>query len=70
MLIAHSVMVSQVADTPKAVAVLLKDLHGDLSYLRSINSELDSMNRQMETVFPHTVTVVPAVYATFTMTAR
>ena len=69
-LIAHSVMVSKIADTPKSVAAALSTLHSDLSYLRSINSELDSLNSKMRTMIPSTVTVAPALFATFTMTAR
>jgi len=69
-LIAHSVMVANIADTPKVVAQALNTLHADLSYLRSINSELGSLNNGLRTALPSTVTVTPALFATFTVTAR
>jgi hypothetical protein len=68
-LIAQSFTAAKVADTPKAVAAALKTLDADLRMLSSINSELDSLNRQIRTIVPSTVTVKPALEATFTVTA-
>jgi len=63
-------MAAKIVDTPKMVAQAINTLHADLSYLRSINSELDSLNSRLRTAVPNTVTVEPALFATFTMTAR
>lgn len=79
-LIAHGIMVSKIADTPKVVGESLNNLrsdlhsdlgylHSDLGYLRSINSELYVLNDQLRTAIPSTVTVSPAPLARFTMTA-
>ncbi|KIM46794.1 hypothetical protein M413DRAFT_440364 [Hebeloma cylindrosporum] len=68
-LIAHGVLASKIADGPKVVAEAVKSLGSDLSYLRSINSELDLLNSKMRTMIPSTVTVAPGLFATFTMAA-
>ena len=68
-LIAQSFAAAKVAETPKMVAAALKTLDIDLRYLTSISSELDFMNRQLRTIVPSTVTVNPALRATFTVTA-
>ena len=69
LLAVHGIMLSKIEDAPSHLDESLSELRFIGNYLSTMNNQLSALNSAV-TRGPLTVTVEPASFAVFTMTAR